>query len=151
MLGPRAEILVYNLITIPLTVAIGLWCVSLVMKSQATNVIWYAWWVPIIAMSVAGLGAAADIIIHRQYEVLGLLGDSSAPPVKVLSGLLVALAHIVALVPLFTAIYQAERLVWAFNKADLIAQAQYLRLTLSGLGMALIVWVTSAVYRGHLK
>jgi hypothetical protein len=151
MWGPRAEILLMNAFTIPMVVGIGLYCVHRVTQTQVTGSIWYAWWVPMIAGAIPGLGAAADVLIRRQYQVLQRLGDPSAPEVYWMSQVLMGLGHFVAVISALLAVIWAEWLVWEYYKAHSVYQQRYLWLTSSYVVIASILWVVAATYKHHLK
>jgi hypothetical protein len=152
-MGPRAEILLQSLMATGFGVYIGLKCLDLVIQTEVTGQIAYAWWAPILAMSIPGLSIAADVIAHRQYTVLTRLGDLSAPEVYWMSSLLVGIGHTFAVIVVLVAVIRAEILVWNYynqTKQPLLQQ-RYLLYTVLGNLFTATAWILAGSFKHHLR
>ena len=150
MWGPRAEIIGFSVTANLITIAIGLYCVSLCNRSyNNVNDASYIW-VPVLAGAIAGVAFAHEALIARQYAVLEqVLHEVSAPPVSLAMRWPVGLGHVITLVPVLCATAYAEIRSWqSLPKAgDILSRDQYAWLTAIYILVCAASWIWVATHK----
>lgn len=151
MWGPRAEILVINLIHVPLTILLGIICVGLAIYTQVTGIVEPVLWVPGVAGAMAGLAMTADALIARQYAVLQMLGDVSSPPVPLLNRIPVGYGHATSMLLVLATIIYAEMKASEYFASNPFYQRLYFWTTIIYIVFCAAGWIVAAVFKPKFK